>query len=352
MRLELLIAVHRRLCAAGPSPPRSPATWHVLLLALACACPRPGRGAEHAIQLRDVTAETGIHFRHTDGSSGRYYMIEYVPVYPGPRDYPPDTHTLLRNNGDGTFRDVSVESGIAARPAPGMGMVCADYDDDGDTDIFVGNDASANFLFRNDGQGHFEDVGLLSGFAYEGQGNVQGTMGVECGDYDNDGRLDIHVTSYQNEVATLYRKLGNGKFTDITAVSGDGMQVQLSSRGAGFDDLDNDGDVDVVILNSRREPTILRNESRSGHHWIQLQLRGTKSNREGIGARVEVTAGDLTQVDEVHSGRGYQGHFGTRLHFGLGAHSRIDRIRVRWVGGVTQTLTHVPVDRVIAITQP
>jgi hypothetical protein len=129
------------------------------------------------------------------------------------------------------------------------------------------------------------------------------------------------------------------------------MQVKLSSRGAGFDDLDNDGDIDVVILNSRAQPTLLRNDSPTNNHWIQLLLQGTRTNRDGVGARVEVVAGDLTQIQEVHSGRGYQGHHGTRLHFGLGPHGRVDRIRIRWVGGGTQTVKNVPGDRLIRVTE-
>jgi hypothetical protein len=344
--------------------------------------------------------------------------MQGYPVYASPLDYPPDADTLYRNNGDGTFTDVSGESGIAAQAAYGMGMVCADYDEDGDTDIFVGNDVGANFLFRNDGAGRFQEVGLLSGFAYDGRGAIQGTMGVECGDFDNDGHLDFHVTSYQNELATLYKNdgqllqdvtivtgagsgtlsqvtWGNGlvdfdndgdrdlfiacghlhdnvdhfddratyearnmllenlagrSFRDVSDQCGDGMAVRLSSRGAGFDDLDNDGDIDVVILNSRREPTLLRNESVTGNHWIEIRLRGTKTNRDGVGARVEVVAGDLTQVDEVHSGRGYQGHYGTRLHFGLGKRTKVDRIRVRWVGGGVDVLKNVSVDRMLTVT--
>ena len=284
--------------------------------------------------------------------------IKGYPVYPGPRDFRPETHTLYRNNGDGTFTDVSVESGIAAHAGTGMGMVCADYDDDGDTDIFVGNDASANFLFRNDGTGHFEEVGLLSGFAYDGRGAVQGTMGVECGDYDNDGRLDFHVTSYQNELAMLYRNLGDGLFEDVTATSGAGQGTSVQvTWGNGLVDFDNDGDRDcsspadicttmstnstigtsylaaitcycntgqrqvrgcvrdqcgdgmaVKLQQSRggvrrpgqrrrhrrghsqfaRLPTLLRNDSPPGNHWVQLLLQGTRTNRDGVGARVEV----------------------------------------------------------------
>ena len=325
-----------------------------------------------------------------------------IPVYANPRFYRPVPDVLYRNNGDGTFTNVSDSCGIGRHASWGMGMVCGDYDNDGDTDIFVANDVSANFLFKNDGTGLFEEVGVETGFAYDGNGDEQGSMGVECGDYDNDGWLDFYVTSYQNQLATLYKNLqggafedvtlttgagartlpdvtwgsglvdfdndgdrdlfiacghlqdsvelydpaatyyeqnillmntGDGKFADVTDESGDGMKVKLSSRGAGFDDLDNDGDVDVVISNSRREPTILRNDSPNKGHWLQVRLIGVKTNRDGVGARVKVTAGNLTLIDEVHSGRGYQSHYGTRLHFGLGNRDKVDRIEVRWIGG-------------------
>lgn len=347
-----------------------------------------------------------------------------LPYSGGPLDYPRETNTLYRNNGDGTFADVSVESGIARHAAYCMGLVCTDYDRDGDTDILVGNDTGANFLFQNDGTGKFDEVGLLSGFAYDGSGNPQGTMGVDCADFDNDGLLDVHVTTYENELPTLYRNVGgffedvtlptgaglgtlapvkwgnalvdldndgdrdifiacgylnvnidnitnlaalwgkdrllentgNGKFVDVTDHSGDGMRVELSGRGAGFDDLDNDGDLDVVILNSRAMPTLLRNDSTNDHHWIDLMLRGKSTNRDAVGVRVEVVSGDLTQVDEVRSGRGYQSHFGTRLHFGLGGRDRIDKIRVYWpaIGlrkGYVAVLEDVGVDRVVIIEE-
>ena len=253
----------------------------------------------------------------------------------------------------------------------------------------------------------------MTGIAYDLNGEEHGSMGVDCGDYDNDGRLDFYVTSYQGQWATLYKNLGDGVFEDVTPVtgagagtlphvtwgnsfvdfdndgfhdifiacghlqdnieryddtamylvqnillmntgdgkftnvsdkSGDGMKVKLSSRGAGFDDLDNDGDIDVVILNSRREPTILRNDSPSKGHWIQVRLRGTESNQDGVGAQVKVVAGDLTLVDEVHSGRGYQSHDGMRLHFGLGNRNRVDRIEVRWIGGGVDVFKDIAVD--------
>jgi hypothetical protein len=334
--------------------------------------------------------------------------------------YPPVPDTLYRNNGDGTFSDVSAESGVDAHAGWGMGMVCGDYDNDGDTDVFVGNDVAENFLFENDGTGRFEEVGLMTGAAYDFSGNGQGSMGVDCGDYDNDGWLDFYVTSYQRQLATLYRNLGDGSFEDVTHAtgagagtlpyvtwgnsfvdfdndgdrdifvacghlqdtvelyddtsayhvrnvllmnrgdgrfvnvsdqSGEGLAAKLSSRGAAFDDLDDDGDVDVVILNSRREPTILRNDTVSGNHWIQIRLRGVETNRDGVGAHVKVVAGNLTQIDEVHSGRGYQSHYGSRLYFGLGNRDQVDRIEVRWIGGGTDVVKGVGVDQLLQITE-
>jgi enediyne biosynthesis protein E4 len=342
------------------------------------------------------------------------------PAYVGPLNYPPTANVLYRNNGDGTFTDISVAAGIAAHLGTGMGMICADYDGDGDTDIFVGNDLRPNFLFQNDGTGRFREVALAVGLAYDALGNVHGTMGVECADWNNNGWLDFYTTSYQRQLTTLYqnqrglyfedvtRKTGagldtyphvtwgtglvdfdndghrdifiacghlidnvelfddttryearnivlwnnrQGRFVNVSDQAGDGLLPQLSSRGAAFDDLDNDGDLDVVILNSRREPTILRNDAPSDRHWIQVQLRGTTSNRDGIGARVTVRAGDLTQIGEVHSGRSYQSDFGRRLHFGLGDRATIDQIQVNWIGGDVDIIENVQPNRILTIVQ-
>jgi len=144
---------------------------------------------------------------------------------------------------------------------------------------------------------------------------------------------------------------GKNKFIDIAARAGDGMEVKRSSRGAAFDDLDNDGLVDVVILNSRREPTILRNVSSSTNHWLQVQLRGTKTNRDGVGARLTVKAGDLIQIDEMHSGRGYQSDYGKRLYFGLGNRTRVDQIHVKWIGGGVDVVRDVGADQMIKIVE-
>lgn len=343
-----------------------------------------------------------------------------VPIYVGPERYPPLPAILYRNNGDGTFQDISEESGIGRLPGPGMGTICLDHNGNGHTDIFVGNDGGpGNFLFVNDGQGRFEEVAVLSGVAFSGAGLAHGSMGVDSGDYDRDGWFDLFVTSYQRQPATLFRNLGNGLFDDVTHLagaaqgslntvkwgcgfidfdnngardlfvacghlldnveefddttsyharnvllqntgkgrfvdvsrqSGDGMNVELSSRGAVFDDLDNDGRIDVVILNSRREPTVLRNASSIGN-WLQVQLRGVTANRDGVGSHVQVIAGDLTQVAEVHSGRGYQSHFGSRLHFGLGQRMVVDRVEVRWSGGDREVFEDLSVNQLITLQQ-
>ncbi|MGQ9576191.1 MAG: CRTAC1 family protein [Thermoguttaceae bacterium] len=351
----------------------------------------------------------------------------YVPkywygfhIYPGPLDFDPLRDTLFRNNGDGTFTDVSMSSGIGNHPGTGMGMVCADYDNDGDTDIFVLNDVFGNSCFRNEGGGRFEEISLLSGFKYDTQGRALASMGVDCADYDNDGWLDFLQTSFQGEPPILFKNLGSGlledatmragvsqgglanvkwgcgfadfdndgfkdlfyvyghsydnvEFLDATATyegtpvilkntgdgrfvnlsdqAGDGMRVKIVGRGVALDDLDNDGRVDVVILSARRPAVILRNESPSGNHWLQIQLRGVKTNRDGVGARVKVVAGDLVQIDEVHSGRGYQSHFGSRLHFGLANRGRVDRIEVRWLGGGTDLLEDVQADQCLTICE-
>ena len=394
----------------------------------------------------DVTAEAGLDGKpemgagacfldmDSDGDLDLYvanyvdfafdnHVVKYVDgvaAYASPLDYFPVADTLFRNNGNGTFSDVSLESGIAGHHGTGMGMICADYDADGDTDILVANDEMRNFVFQNDGKGVFREVGLACGLAYDENGESTGTMGVDCGDYDNDGRSDFYATSYAGEWATLHRNVGNGtyrdvtrmtgagagtlphvtwgigfadfdndgdrdlyvargnfqkstelvdrvtvyeatnlllmnsgdgKFIDVTEFCGEGLSVKHSSRGAAFDDLDNDGDIDVVVLNSRQVPTVLRNDSPSDNHWLQVRLQGAGCNRDGVGSQVRVVAGDLSQIAEVHSGRGYQSHWGTRLHFGLGKHDRVDRLEVAWLGGGTDVLENVRPDQLVTVVE-
>ena len=342
-------------------------------------------------------------------------------IYAGPERYPPYPNVLLRNNGDSTFADVSTESGIAQHPGFGMGIVCGDFNQDGAVDVFVGNDGGpGNFLFVNNGHGVFAEMGVSSGVAYSGLGLAHGSMGSDCGDYDNDGWMDLFVTSYQRQLATLFRNQGGGSFEDVTQrtgaglgsfnqvtwgcglvdldndgrrdifyaaghlidnidslddstsylatpvvlrnmpegrfvnvseTAGSGLRKKSVGRGTVMDDLDNDGDLDVVILNSRRTSTVLRNDSTNRHHWLKIRLVGTVGNRDAVGARVSVDAGGQKQFAEVRSGRGFQGHFGTILHFGLGALDRVDQIQVRWPGGSTQSVENVAADALTTILE-
>jgi len=364
----------------------------------------------------DLFAAHYVHFTYENHRTVRF---NGHPAYVGPLDYQPTAFSLFRNNGDGAFTDVSVQSGIGKHKGAGMGVVCFDVESDGDTDIFVGNDKTGNSLFLNDGKGHFKENAGLAGVAYDGAGRALGSMGVDCADVDNDGLPDLFVTTYQQEPATLFRNLGKGMFSDATRLTkagdgslryvkwgagivdfdndghrdlfvacghlhdnvhlfdnttlyecpslvlrntgggkfvnvsdraGDGPQVRRSARGAAFDDLDNDGDIDVVILNSRREPTMLRNDS-TRNHWFGVRLAGTKSNRDGIGARVKVTAGDTVLVDEVRSGRGYQSDYGRALHFGLGARTKVDRVEVHWPSGQRQVIENPSIDRRLVVSE-
>jgi hypothetical protein len=339
-------------------------------------------------------------------------------VYPGPVVFPAEPDQLFRNEGDGTFTDISRAAGVAAHASWGMGTAAADFDDDGDTDIFVANDSDKNFLFENDGRGVFQERAIQLGVAFDYQGNPLGSMGVDVGDYNNDGRLDIFHTSYQKQLTALYQNLGGGFFQDVTPRTGAGVGTfqrvnwgaglvdfdndgdrdlffanghihdnldevdnstsyrqpnqllenvsgrrfvdvsaacglpakgQHSGRGACFEDFDGDGDVDVIVLNSRELPTLLENSSQPGQGWIAIDLVGRKTNRDGVGARVTVKAGSRVQVAEVLSGRGYQSHFGSRLHFGLGGERHIDQIEVRWIGGGRDVVRDVPAGQVVQI---
>jgi len=184
-------------------------------------------------------------------------------------------------------------------------------------------------------------------------------------DFDQDGYRDLfvacghlqpNVESYDDRTTydqfnKLYRNDGKGKFIDVSNQSGPGLLIKRSSRGTAFDDFDNDGDVDVAILNSGSAPTLLENDSPNQGHWFQVRLRGTKTNRDGVGAHVKVVAGDLTLIDEVRSGRGYQSHCGTRLYFGLGDRERIDRIEVHWLGGGTERFQGGQADQLVTLVE-
>jgi hypothetical protein len=339
--------------------------------------------------------------------------------YCHPNKYRGQPATLYRNKGDGEFEDVSASSGVGGPPGNGLGVVCFDYDDDGWIDIFAANDSMQNFLFHNNGDGTFEETGLSAGVAYGDNGEAEAGMGVDAADFDGDGRLDLYLTHLDFEFDRLYRNSGDGVFEDATFgaklgydsfhVSGFGagfidydndgrrdiftvnghvldniqlyhaetayaepkivyrnsggkfdnvstrlgpdVQREKVSRAAAFADYDNDGDVDVLVSNSGQAAELLRNDGGSSHHWLQIHLIGTSSNRDGVGARVTVTAGDLTLYDQRKGGSSYQAAHDPRLHFGLGKRTHVDRIVVRWPSGKQDRIENVDAGQVIAIRE-
>jgi hypothetical protein len=303
-------------------------------------------------------------------------------------------------------------------------MTAADYDNDGDTDVFICNDVQPNFLLQNNGLGVFEEVADFAGVAFNVQGQALANMGVDSGDYNNDGWLDFFTTNYQGSVPVLFENLGNGllfdatdrtnagagcyhhvnwgcgfadldndgyrdlfignghtedniemrmtgavyhgryvvlknesgKFVNVTEQCSDGPQRKLAAKGVAADDLDNDGDIDLVVLASREKPMVLQNLYQETHrenknHWLQLHLVGVTSNRDAVGARVTVSVGDMKLTDEVHSGRGYQSHSGSRLQFGLGTHDHVDQIEVRWNGGSVDVIEDVAADQLVTLVE-
>ena len=376
-----------------------------------------GFGAGACFLDGDLDGDLDLFVANYVGFEFEKHQITHMngyPVYVGPLNYPSTSNRYYENQGKGKFVDRSAEAGLTALKGAGMGVIAADLDRDGDPDLVVANDLRPDHLLINDGQGHFSEQGLTMGIAYDGFGQVQGSMGVECGDWNRDGWLDLLITPYHRQVPILFENQGGryfedvsrrtglaegtyadvkwgvgmpdlnndgyldvfiacghlidnvdlfddstrykapnlllqqdrkGKFSRVGSAAGTGMAIEQSSRGAAFDDLDNDGDLDVVILNARSKPSILINETKTDHHWFQLSLVGHSSNRDGVGARVSLSAGASSQVLEKHSGRGYQSDYGKRLHFGLGHAEIVDVLEIRWPSGKVDIHRQVPVDR-------
>ncbi|MGD0873008.1 MAG: CRTAC1 family protein [Bryobacteraceae bacterium] len=339
----------------------------------------------------------------------------YYPAdnYPGPLDYPAETNVLLHNNCDGTFSDVSAKAGIAGFKGRAMGVTAADFDGDGYPDIYVANDKSANFLFHNQRDGTFKEIANQAGVAFGQNGENTSAMGPVFADFFNDGKVDLWVSDskynrlYRNLGGTMFdditeragisqlaaqyvswgtgaqdfdndglldlfivhgglihmvpqehsifRNLGKGKFADVSATAGPFFDaktgVKSVGRGAAFADYDNDGRMDVFIVNLGGPAVLLRNTTAGASHWIGVHLVGKRSNRDGIGARVEVATGGMRQQRERTAGSGYLSQDDGRLHFGLGSATAVDSLTVTWPSGTVQTLNKVPADRVITIEE-
>jgi enediyne biosynthesis protein E4 len=275
--------------------------------------------------------------------------------------------TLYRNNQDGTFSDVAITTGSAysqdGKPQAGMGVAVGDYDRNGSMDIFKTNFAGdTSTLYSNTGKGFFEDVTFSGGIGLNTR-----WLGWGCGfvDLDNNGWLDLFLANghvypevYQlkTEAAykqrkVIYRNLQNGKFEDITDFLGPPATTPKASRGCAFGDFDNDGDIDVVINNVHEAPDLFRLESHNPNHWLGLVLMGTRSNRSAIGSRVRCVAGGVSQLQEVHGGGSYFSQNDLRVHFGLGAATRVDRLEVRWPNGLEEEWNGLGVDRFVALKE-
>jgi hypothetical protein len=340
-----------------------------------------------------------------------------VPVNCGPRGLPPGFLSLYHNNGDGTFTDVGDKSGISKlKGSYAMTAVAADFDNDGWPDIYVACDSTPSFLLRNNHDGAFTNIGLESGVALNEDGMEQAGMGVGVGDYNLDGSLDIFKTHFADDTNILYRNdgkgnfqdatigaglavetrfigwgaaivdldndgnpdlffvtgsvypeveaklpnypyktprvlfrnLGGGKFEELMDQAGPAMQSLYASRGCAFGDFDNDGDIDMVVVNMNEPPSLLRNDLSGGAHWLKVKLVGVKSNRSAIGARVTAHYGGKVQAQEVTSQSSFYSANDSRLHFGLGAATQAE-LEIRWPNGNQERLENVPSGRLIVI---
>jgi hypothetical protein len=276
--------------------------------------------------------------------------------------------SLYHNNGDGTFTDVGVEAGVAysseGLEQAGMGTDFADYDNDGWGDLVKGNfsDDSKN-LYHNNGDGSFTDVAYRAGLGDVGW--LFTTFGAKFLDYDNDGWKDImlangqtfpQIDRYQTGITYAERNLlfhnrGDGKFDEVGLQSGTGFALRKVGRGLATADYDNDGDLEIMVSSMNSSPELLRHVHKNPNHSILVKTVGTKSNRDGIGAEVKVTAGNLTQFDTVRSGGSYLSSSDLRLHFGLGLRTGIDRVEVRWPSGQIDTVVNPPLDHVLVIKE-
>ncbi len=339
--------------------------------------------------------------------------------YCHPSAFEGDPSVLYRNNGDGTFSDVSQASGIAEFRGKSLGVAFADYDQDGWLDVFVANDTVADFLFHNQGDGTFQEVAFLAGVAYNEDGHARAGMGVDFGDYDGDGRLDLIVTNFTSEGNALFRNGGDGSFAEVTGHTGirensflkvgfgvrffdydndtdldvlsvnghvipriaeyrddttfpqekllyvndkgkfqersedagDSFSIRDVGRGAAFADIDNDGDIDVLVTNNGSKAQLLRNDGGNNNNWLMLKLVGRKSNRDGIGARITARIEGRTIVAQVQRAASYLCSQDERVHLGLGRSSQVGELLIDWPSGIRQTLRALPSNQILTVEE-
>jgi hypothetical protein len=350
----------------------------------------------------------------------KYCTYDRLTAYCHPNIYSPLPDVLYRNNGDGTFTDISKESGIAAAGGNGLGVVFGDYDSDGWADIYVANDSTPNFLFHNKGAGIFEEVGLRAGVAIGVSGKPLAGMGTDMEDMDGDGLLDVFVTNLSEQTHSLYRNLGrglfdnvtfpsgvgkatlsyvgfgaaffdydndmdldlgiangdvidnvdqlgdqrsykqlnlllqnngSGKFTDVSSVSGPGFAMKKSSRALAVSDIDNDGDLDVLVANVGDTADLLRNDGGNRQNSLLIRTAGTKSNRDGIGARLKLSVGERVLLRHVKAGSSYHAQNDLRVHFGLGRATRADRLEIQWPSGTIDVLPNVDANQILTVRE-
>ena len=353
-------------------------------------------------------------------------FLEGVHIYCGPHEYPGASDTLYRNNGDGTFTDVTARAGLH-NAGKGLGTLFIDYNRDGYPDIFVANDAVPDFLYRNNRDGTFTDIALTAGVAYNSEGRATASMGIANGDYDNDGREDLFITNFSLEINSLFHSDGDGfytmtsfetgladlsfsqlgfgtqfldadndgtlelfvanghvwdnvseitpslfykqrcqifgrtdtgQFKDLSETAGSFFKRPIVARGVAIGDYNNDGASDILVTGCGEAPVLLRNDSQIAakkNNWVKIRLVGTKSNRDGIGAKVWVHTSETTQFKEVTCGGSYASDSEHRLLFGIGAQERLQSIKVQWQSGHLQTIdfskTEPPINDVIHITE-
>lgn len=372
----------------------------------------------------DLMVTNYVDFRLNDlPGFGKSPNCKYrgLDVQCGPRGLKGAGDSLFHNQGDGTFEDVSKKAGVSdPNGYYGMGVIWADFNNTGRPDIYVANDSTPKFLYKNLGNGTFKDIGLESGTAVSEDGSEQASMGIAVGDYLHTGRPSLYVTNFVDEYDLLFRNDGNWNFTDVSYPSGvalpslpwvkwgtafvdldnDGWldllavgghvypQVDTLPSGAGYrqpkllqmnqhngvfcdaselagpalkekhvsrglavGDLFNDGNMDVVISDLDGSPMILRNPGIAGRHWASFELAGTKSNRLALNARIKISAGGVTQSEEIHSGGSYLSQNDLRVHFGLGAATKIDSVEIQWPSGKTELLKDLAVDRFYSVLE-